>query len=154
MPISRSFAAALVAAALAAPIAAPAQDDIRTEAAAAQAVATDAAQPDLKQFLWVARPLVVFADSPEDPRYLQQMQMLESGAADLDERKVVVLTDTDPAAAGPLRRELRPRGFGLVLIDTDGLVVQRRPSPTTVRELAGTIDRLPSRREESGSRRP
>ena len=154
MPISRSSALALVAVALGTPLAAAAQDEVQTQAAAAQAVATDAAQPDLEELLWVARPLVVFADTLEDPRFVQQMRMLEEGAADLEERKVVVLTDTDPAAKGPLRRELRPRGFGLVLIDTDGLVVQRRPSPTTVRELSGAIDRLPSRRDETGSRRP
>ena len=40
-----------------------------------------------------------------------------------------------------------------MLIDTDGSVVQRRPAPTTARELINLIDRLPSRRLESGSRR-
>jgi F420-dependent methylenetetrahydromethanopterin dehydrogenase len=119
----------------------------------------DAGEPEaealasLDELLWIARPLVVFADSPNDPRYGQQMALLEEGMGELEERLVVVLTDTDPAANGPLRRELRPRGFGIVLIDTDGLVVQRRPAPTTVRELSGTIDRLPSRRQETGSRR-
>lgn len=154
MPISQSFAAMLAAAALATVIPAFAQEEVQTPAAAVQAGAPEADEPDLEQLLWVARPLVVFADAPEDPRFVQQMRMLEAGAADLEERKVVVLTDTDPAAEGSLRRELRPRGFGLVLIDTDGLIVQRRPAPTTVRELSGAIDRLPSRREEIGSRRP
>jgi hypothetical protein len=111
------------------------------------------APPSLEELMWVARPLVVFADSPNDPRYGQQMALIEEGAPELEDRLVVVLTDTDPAANGPLRRELRPRGFGIVLIDTDGSVVQRRPTPTTVRELSGTIDRLPSRRQETGSRR-
>lgn len=123
------------------------------EASDAEAGA-DAAEPDLDALLWVARPLVVFADSENDPRFAQQMATLEAGAAELEDRRVVVLTDTDPAANGPLRRQLRPRGFGIVLIDTDGSVVQRRPSPATVRELSGTIDRLPSRRDETGSRRP
>lgn len=109
---------------------------------------------DLDDLLWVARPLVVFADTSADPRFSQQMQMIEAGIDVLTDRRVVVLTDTDPDANGPLRTALRPRGFGLVLIDTDGTVIQRRPSPTSVRELSGTIDRLPSRREETGSRRP
>jgi hypothetical protein len=121
---------------------------------AAAAEADVVPEPDLDALLWVARPLVVFADTPNDPRYGQQMRMLESGMDVLEDRRVIVLTDTDPDANGPLRRTLRPRGFGLVLIDTDGTVVQRRPSPTSVRELSGTIDRLPSRREETGSRRP
>ena len=67
---------------------------------------------------------------------------------------VVVLTDTDPKANSPMRQRLRPIGFSLVLIDTDGRVVHRRPLPVTVRELSNWIDRMPSRREETGSRRP
>lgn len=125
----------------------------QTVAAQAQAAAEATVQPDLAELLWVARPLVVFADSPQDPRYVQQMELLDAGAAVLEDFRVQVLTDTDPAAMGPLRHALRPRGFGLVLIDTDGSVVQRRPTVTSVRELAGTIDRLPSRRQETGSRR-
>lgn len=125
----------------------------QTVAAQAQAAAEATVQPDLAELLWVARPLVVFADSPQDPRYIQQMELLDAGSAVLEDFRVQVLTDTDPAAMGPLRHALRPRGFGLVLIDTDGSVVQRRPTVTSVRELAGTIDRLPSRRQETGSRR-
>jgi hypothetical protein len=122
--------------------------------ALAQGAAPEAAaEVDLDAFLWTARPLVVFADTPDDPRFIQQMDMLDRGTAELEDLRVVVLTDTDPAAKGPLRQALRPRGFGIVLIDVDGVVVQRRPTPTSVRELAGTIDRLPSRRQETGSRR-
>ncbi len=116
-------------------------------------VSTPEEAPGLADLLWIARPIVLFADTPNDPRFIQQMQMLEQQARDLEDRSVVVLTDTDPAAAGPLRRELRPRGFGLVLIDTDGSIVQRRPAPTTAREIINLIDRLPSRRQETGSRR-
>lgn len=121
-----------------------------TRVAAAEAPAP---QPDLAGLLWTARPLVIFADTPNDPRYAQQLAMIEDNPGALADRLVVVLTDTDPAANGPLRRQLRPRGFGVVLIDTDGSIVQRRPAPITVRELSGMIDRLPSRRQETGSRR-
>jgi hypothetical protein len=120
--------------------------------AAATTVAGD--QPDLDSLQWVARPLVVFADSPDDPKYVQQMAWLDAEPGPLADRLVVVLTDTDPAANGPLRQRLRPRGFGLVLIDTDGRVAHRRPLPATVREIANMIDRMPSRRQETGSRRP
>lgn len=136
------------------PLPAAAQD---TEADTTTMVTAEAEppeeQPTLADLLWIARPIVVFADSPNDPRFVQQLAMLEERPADLEDRRVVVLTDTDPAAAGPLRRELRPRGFGLVLIDTDGSIVQRRPAPTTAREIINLIDRLPSRRQETGSRR-
>ncbi|MBA3325683.1 MAG: DUF4174 domain-containing protein [Rhodobacteraceae bacterium] len=150
MPISRVIAA--VAAVLACAAAAQAQSEQQTEVVAVREAGAPA-EVDLDALLWVARPLVIFADSAADPRFGQQMAMLEEGRTELEDRLVVVLTDTDPDANGPLRRELRPRGFGLVLLDTDGTVVQRRPAPTTVRELSGTIDRLPSRRQETGSRR-
>lgn len=82
------------------------------------------------------------------------MRMLAADPVPLAERNVVVLSDADPAANGPLRQRLRPRDFGLVLIDVDGSVAHRRPLPATVREIANMIDRMPSRREETGSRRP
>ena len=85
---------------------------------------------------------------------MQQMALLEALPEELEKRSVVVLTDTDPAANGPLRQRLRPQGFGLVLIDVDGSVAHRRPLPTSVRELANFIDRTPSRRQETGSQRP
>jgi hypothetical protein len=133
-----------------APLAAGAEET--TPAVAAPSESAD--QPTLEELLWVARPLVVFADTPDDPRFVQQLGMLQERVAELEEREVVILTDTDPAAGGPLRRELRPRGFNLVLIDIDGTVAQRRPAPTSARELINLIDRMPSRRQETGSRRP
>lgn len=137
-----------VPALLAVAAAAPAQ-----EAALPVVQAEAAAEPTLGDLLWVARPIVVFADSPADPRFSHQLQMLEERLPELEDRDVIILTDTDPAARGPLRQELRPRGFNLVLVDKDGTVVQRRPAPTTARELINLIDRLPSRRQETGSRR-
>lgn len=130
---------------------AAAQTEVAADAV--EAPGAEAPPQTLDDLLWIARPVVVFADSENDPRFLQQMEMLEERAADLADRKAVVLVDTDPEAKGPLRTALRPRGFGLVLIDTDGSVVQRRPAPTTSRELINMIDRLPSRRLETGSRR-
>jgi hypothetical protein len=111
------------------------------------------AEVTLEDLRWVARPLVVFADTPDDPRFAQQLTLLEERLPELKERDVVILTDTDPAEGGPLRQALRPRGFGVVLIDKDGVVAQRHPSPVTARELINLIDRMPSRREETGSRR-
>lgn len=116
--------------------------------------AADAPQPTLEELKGTARPLVIFADSPEDPKFVLQMSMIEALPEELEKRSVVVLTDTDPAANGPLRQRLRPLGFGLVLIDLDGTVAHRRPLPTSVRELSNFIDRTPSRRQETGSQRP
>ncbi len=103
---------------------------------------------DLAGFLWIARPLVIFADTPDDPRYAEQLRLLAQRPADLATRDVLVIADTDPAAATGLRRQLRPRGFSVVLIDKDGDVELRRPAPTDVRTITNTIDRTPLRRQE------
>ncbi|MCF6232289.1 MAG: DUF4174 domain-containing protein [Rhodobacteraceae bacterium] len=107
----------------------------------------------LDSFRWVARPIIVFADSPDDPRLQQQIDLLKDGEAMLADRDVVVLTDTDPAAKSPLRIKLRPRGFQMVLIDKDGGVKLRKPSPWTVREITRIIDQTPLRLREVEERR-
>jgi hypothetical protein len=146
---------ALVAVLLALPVLAQTEGDEQTPVVAVQIEDSgdEPVQPTLEELQWVARPIVVFADTPNDPRFLQQIRMLEERSDDLAARDAVILVDTDPAALGPLRKALRPRGFGLVLIDKDGSVVRRHPAPTTSRELINQIDRLPSRRQEIGSSR-
>ena len=114
-------------------------------------IAADTA--DLSEFVWEKRPIIVFADSPNDPNFGLQMDNLEAQIDELAKRDVVVLTDTDPAAQGPLRRELRPRGFMLVLIGKDGGVKLRKPFPYDVRELSRSIDKMPLRQQEIRDRR-
>mgnify|MGYP000510055132 CR=1 FL=1 len=75
---------------------------------------------NLKDFLWLFRPIVVFADSAADPRFEQQVALLKEGAEALQERDVVVLFDTDPSARSDLRKTLRPRGFMVTLIGKEG----------------------------------
>lgn len=108
---------------------------------------------DLQQFIWKNRPLVVFADSPNDPRFIQQMANLEARLDALAERDVVVLSDTDPAAKSALREKLHPRGFMLVLIGKDGTIYLRKPFPWNVREITRSIDKLPMRQQEVRDRR-
>lgn len=112
-----------------------------------------AGQSDLSEFLWTKRPIVVFADTEADPRYIEQMELLRSRIEDLDDRDVVVITDTDPEAESPLRMKLRPRGFMLVLLDKDGTIYLRKPFPWTVRELGRSIDKMPLRKREIRERR-
>lgn len=101
-------------------------------------------------FRTIARPLVVFADSADDPAFVAQLAMLEDRPAGLVERDVVVITDVDPAARSPWRVWLRPEGFSLVLIDKDGQVKQRKPVIWDTREISRAIDKFPSRRTETG----
>lgn len=109
-----------------------------------------AAETQPADFLWTARPVVVFADTPNDPAFREQMRALEAGGAALIERDVVVIADSDPQANSAWRQQLHPRGFSLVIIDKDGQVKQRRPLPWDVREISRAIDKLPLRRQEIG----
>ncbi len=108
----------------------------------------EADMTDLSEFVWTKRPIIVFADTAADPRFQQQMDLLEARVDELAKRDVVVLTDTDPASQGALRRKLRPRGFALVLIGKDGGVKLRKPFPWDVRELSRVIDKMPMRQRE------
>jgi hypothetical protein len=113
----------------------------------------DAAGLTLDDFLWLRRPVVVFADTPADPRFAEQLRMLTDRPADLIERDVVVITDTDPDARSAVRLKLRPRGFALVVLDKNGTVVQRKPSPWSAREISNAIDKLPLRQDEIRERK-
>ena len=108
----------------------------------------DAATTNLNDFLWTHRPIVVFADNPADPRFREQLALLAERPEPLLERDVVIIIDADPAAASDIRRELRPRGFMLVVMTKDGAVGFRRPSPRDVREIIRGIDNFAIRQEE------
>jgi hypothetical protein len=112
------------------------------------AIILKGAEINLDDFLWVNRPIVVLADSPDDPRFLEQLRLLQERLPDLKERDVVVITDTDPSQQTDLRQALRPRGFMLVLIGKDGGIKLRKPSPWSVREISRVIDKMPMRRQE------
>jgi hypothetical protein len=112
-----------------------------------------AVDSDLSEFLWINRPVVIFADNAADPRFQEQMARLSEDQDMLAERDVIVLTDTDPKARSALRKKLRPRGFMLVIIGKDGGVKLRKPHPWSVREITRSIDKFPSRLREVEERR-
>ncbi|TDL87795.1 DUF4174 domain-containing protein [Meridianimarinicoccus aquatilis] len=103
---------------------------------------------NLDAFRWVARPVIVFADSTNDPRFIEQINLLDARKDALFERDVVVIADTDPKNPSELRRQLRPRGFSLVLVGKDGQIELRKPAPWDVRELTRAIDKMPLRMQE------
>ncbi|ETW13121.1 hypothetical protein ATO8_07916 [Roseivivax marinus] len=131
--------------------------------AATGTLAADGAQSDdliqpaegrtLEEFHWIKRPLVVFADNPADPSYVQQMQYIADREDALRERDVIVLTDTSPADRSEIRETLRPRGFMVVLVGKDGNRILRKPFPWSVRELTRSIDKQPIRQQEVRDRR-
>jgi hypothetical protein len=108
----------------------------------------DAAGLSLEDFQWVARPIIIFADTPADPRFREQLQLLAERPEPLIERDVVIIVDTDPSARSAIRTALRPRGFALVVMQKDGNVGFRRPSPRDVREIIRGIDNFQFRQEE------
>jgi len=107
----------------------------------------------IDDFRWQKRLVLVFADSPDNPAFADQMRMLADLPGELAQRDAVVIYDTDPAAMTELRKQLRPRGFMLVLMDKDGQIAQRKPFPWTIREIGRAIDKMPLRQEELRNRR-
>ena len=113
-----------------------------------------AADVVLDELMFLRRPVVVFADSPADPTFIRQMQLIERDLPALDQRDVMVIVDTDPAAKSAIRQKLRPRGFSLVLMEKDLKPVIRKPLPWDVREIVAAIDKFPLRRQEMLERQP
>lgn len=107
-----------------------------------------AADVSLADFKWVNRVVVVFADSPLDPSFRSQMDLLAERPDVLTDRDIVVITDTDPDTLSTVRKTLRPRGFALVVVDKDGAVMLRKPDPWDLRELSHAIDKTPLRQQE------
>ncbi|MCY4306448.1 MAG: DUF4174 domain-containing protein [Aestuariivita sp.] len=112
-----------------------------------------AGDSNLSEFKWLKRPVIVFADTPADPRFAEQMDWLEEQINDLIKRDVIILTDTDSSFLSPVRKKLRPRGFMLVLVGKDGVVYLRKPFPWSVRDLTRSIDKMPLRQQEIRDRR-
>lgn len=114
----------------------------------------DAAGVTPADFQWLKRPVLVFADSPNDPNFIRQMDLIARDTGELALRDVVVITDTDPAGMSAFRERFRPRGFSLVLMDKDGLTTLRKPLPWDVREITRAIDKFPLARQEMQDRYP
>jgi len=108
----------------------------------------DASEVVLDDLLWIARPVVVFADSPDQPQFIEQLRLLRADPTELGIRDVIIIVDTDPDARSEVRLTLRPRGFSLVLVDKDGRVNFRKPDAWSVREISRQIDKMPLRLQE------
>jgi hypothetical protein len=126
----------------------PAESDVIARWQADHTAVFDAAEVTLADLEWIARPVVVFADSPNQPQFIEQMNLLLGDLPELDIRDVIIITDTDPQGGSDPRRVLRPRGFSLVLVDKDGRVNFRKPDPWSVREITRQIDKMPLRLQE------
>ena len=99
-------------------------------------------------YLWVKRPVIVFANTDLDVNFQTQMKSLRQGAEELAARDVVVLVDANPADKTALRKKFRPRGFAVLLMGKDGQIKLRKPFPWDARELSRSIDKMPMRQQE------
>ena len=99
-------------------------------------------------YLWVKRPVIVFANTDLDVNFQTQMKSLRQGAEELAARDVVVLVDANPADKTALRKKFRPRGFAVLLLGKDGQIKLRKPFPWNARELSRSIDKMPMRQQE------
>jgi Domain of unknown function (DUF4174) len=113
-------------------------------------IVLDASETTLEDHLWVSRPIIIFADTPRDPRFQEQLDLLLARPEPLIERDVIVILDADPDARSSVRLALRPRGFSMVILQRDGNVALRKPTAWDVREIMRAIDNLPLRLEELG----
>jgi hypothetical protein len=125
--------------------------------AALPLAAADLAPEDpLAEHLWTSRPIIVFATSERDPRFIRQMAEIEKAREQLEERDVVVITDTEPGPSRfdttELRKKFRPHDFNLILVGKDGEVKKRSPRVVSGAQLVRQIDRLPLRQQEMGRR--
>ena len=109
---------------------------------------------ELNEYRWRNRLILLFAASAEDPAYTEQRDVLEAVTEGLLERHVVVLSDTDPEAAGALRTRFKPQGFEVLLIGKDGGVKLRQRQPVAAETLFATIDAMPMRRREMDKQAP
>ncbi len=112
-----------------------------------------AAQAQLDDFKWRKRVLIVFSQSALDPNMAEQISLLKIDLRALIDRDLIVLIDDEPQQEWPLRTQLRPNGFSLVLIDKDGRTILRKSRPWSVRDLSNAIDRTPLRKQEITERR-
>ncbi|CAI8178492.1 MAG: DUF4174 domain-containing protein [Planktomarina sp.] len=103
---------------------------------------------DLSDMVWVARPLIIFTNSPLDPTFKEQMALLQEGLDMILERDVMIVVDTNPKLKTALRKNLRPKGFVWVLIGKDGSVKLRKPFAWDMREISRVIDKMPMRQQE------
>jgi hypothetical protein len=109
--------------------------------APAYAVAATSLAPDLSQYQWKNRVLLIAAPNQENTKYRNQAAALMSVYPGLLERDLIVLTHFGEAA------------FSVTLIGKDGGVKLQRDKLLRSAELFAVIDAMPMRRAEIHSER-
>lgn len=108
-----------------------------------------------------ARPLLIFAPKPDDPRLEIQLRTLDQHAPETHDRDLVPLAlpynapqpsaaQLSPDEALMVRRRFHvaPGDFAVILLGKDGGAKLRSDQPLTMQKLNSTVDVMPMRREE------
>ena len=114
---------------------------------------------DLSPYRWQNRLLLLFAPSPEDRAYGEQMRLLENETAALEDRDLLVfhlfgdsggLEDTSPEVAANLREryDVAEDAFTVILVGKDGGEKERYRAPVAPETFYSAIDAMPMRRRE------
>jgi hypothetical protein len=116
---------------------------------------------------WEHRLFLVFAQSPEDDRYVRQSHLLEGERGSFAERDLLrgdlFERDMGTFDGGPVAPEhaawawdrygVEPGRFAAMLVGKDGTVKHRSDEPIGPENLYALIDEMPIRRREMRERR-
>lgn len=118
----------------------------------------------MASYIWLNRPLLVFAPTPGHPLLAAQRDALagqEDGLRDRDMVWIEVAGDrvtVDGRPDGSIAADSLRRRYGVgrdrpaaLLVGKDGGVKLRQERPFTMRDLFETIDAMPMRRREMGA---
>ena len=105
------------------------------------------------------RVLLVFAPTPQDDSYLEQMKLWQIEKAGFEDRQLVVMPvfanarKPAPEQSAQIlslmkRHGIESNGFGVVLIGKDGHDAYHASKPAPASALYGVIDAMPMRRAE------
>ncbi|WP_425051916.1 DUF4174 domain-containing protein [Psychromarinibacter sp. S121] len=108
----------------------------------------DPAVSDLNSYRWDKRVVLLFGAGEDDGTYTAARDQLAAVAPALEDRDIVVLTDTAPEQQGAIRQGLEVDGFAMVLVGKDGGVKINSAEPVSPDALFATIDAMPMRRRE------
>ncbi|MDP9153244.1 MAG: DUF4174 domain-containing protein [Pseudomonadota bacterium] len=121
-----------------------------------------ASSVSIDQHTWHDRLLVIFAADPQSVQLAAQRAAIEetgSGFKERDLALIEVIGDSVKGAsenANALRQRfgVKQHSFRALLVGKDGGVKIDSPKPISASELTSTIDAMPMRRQEAGSKLP
>jgi hypothetical protein len=118
--------------------------------------------PDLSQYRWKNRLLLIFAPNRSHPMFDVLHQSLAAKKSEVSDRDLVIfeifesapssingkVIDSESAHLLRERFDVRPGKFAVVLIGKDGGIKLKRRDRIDLKEIFGLIDAMPMRQEE------